>query len=85
VKNGTIPSELSGRGGGQFCRINRGAGAAAYGFTLNLELALNKAGVRDLVDIDFVTPEPYLDHFDHDGIGNARQILDEAFAKKGII
>jgi sulfide:quinone oxidoreductase len=58
---------------------------AAYEFALNVEVALTKAGIRDKVDITFVTPEPYLGHFGHDGLGNSRQIIEEAFASRGII
>jgi sulfide:quinone oxidoreductase len=57
---------------------------AAYEFALNLEIALSQAGVRDDVRIHFVTPEPYLGHFGLDGLGNSRQILEEAFVKRGI-
>ncbi len=64
---------------------NSGLYGAAYEFALNLELALAKAGRRDEVDITFVTPEPYLGHFGHDGLGNSRQIIEEAFANQGIV
>ena len=64
---------------------NSGLYGAAYEFTLNLDLALRKAGVREQVDITFVTPEPYLGHFGHGGIGNSRQIIEDAFAEQGII
>lgn len=57
---------------------------AAYEFTLNLELALKKAGVRDEVRILFVTPEPYLGHFGLDGLGDSRQVIEEAFLHRDI-
>ena len=65
--------------------LGSGLYGAAYEFTLNLDLALRKAGIRNQVDITFVTPEPYLGHFGHDGIGNSKRILEEAFARQGII
>jgi sulfide:quinone oxidoreductase len=58
---------------------------AAYEFALNLDVALRRADVRDEVDITFVTPEPYLGHFGHGGIGHSRQIIEEAFATQGIV
>jgi len=63
---------------------NSGLYGAAYEFTLNLDRALRKAGVRRRVDITFVTPEPYLGHFGHDGIGHSKRILEQAFARQGI-
>jgi len=57
---------------------------AAYEFALNLDIALRKAGVRDEAQITFITPEPYLGHFGHDGLGNTRQIIEGAFANQDI-
>jgi sulfide:quinone oxidoreductase len=57
---------------------------AAYEFALNMEIALRKAGVRDKSRIVFVTPEPYLGHFGLDGLGNSRQIIEDAFLRQGI-
>ncbi|HEX6303717.1 MAG TPA: hypothetical protein VFZ76_05975, partial [Anaerolineales bacterium] len=51
---------------------------------LNLDLALRKAGVREEAQITFLTPEPYLGHFGHDGLGNTRQIIEGAFARQDI-
>ena len=56
---------------------------AAYEFALNLDRALRKAGIRRQVEITFVTPEPYLGHFGHDGIGNSKRLLAGAFARQG--
>jgi sulfide:quinone oxidoreductase len=67
---------------GATCRA--GLYGAAYEFVLNLEIALRKAGVREQIDLSFVTPEPYLGHFGHDGLGNSRQILEDAFRRRGI-
>lgn len=57
---------------------------AAYEFALNLDIALRKAGVREEAQITFITPEPYLGHFGHDGLGNSRQIIESAFANQDI-
>jgi sulfide:quinone oxidoreductase len=57
---------------------------AAYEFALNLDVALRQAGVRGRAPIVFVTPEPYLGHFGHEGIGQSRHILEEAFAAQEI-
>jgi sulfide:quinone oxidoreductase len=57
---------------------------AAYEFALNLDTALRKAGVREEIQINFITPEPYLGHFGHDGLGNSRQIIEGAFASQDI-
>ncbi len=65
--------------------LNAGLYGAAYEFALNLDKALRKAGIRRQVEITFVTPEPYLGHFGHDGIGNSKRILEQAFARQGII
>jgi sulfide:quinone oxidoreductase len=57
---------------------------AAYEFALNMEIALRHAGVRDEARIMFVTPEPYLGHFGLDGLGDSRQVIEEAFLHRGI-
>lgn len=64
--------------------MNTSLYGAAYELALNFDVALRKASVRDLAPITFVTPEPYLGHFGHDGIGNSRHILEEAFKKQNI-
>lgn len=58
---------------------------AAYEFTLNLDVALRQAGVRKQTPLIFLTPEPYLGHFGHDGLGNSRQIVEEAFERQDIV
>jgi sulfide:quinone oxidoreductase len=65
--------------------LNAGLYGAAYELTLNLDTALRKAGVRDEVLITFITPEPFLGHFGHGGLGNSRQILESAFRKQDIL
>lgn len=57
---------------------------AAYEFALNLEVALRQAGVRNQATITFITPEPFLGHLGHGGLGNSRQILEDAFLSQGI-
>jgi sulfide:quinone oxidoreductase len=64
--------------------LNASLYGAAYEFALNLDLALRKAGVREESQITFITPEPYLGHFGHDGLGNMRQIIEGAFASQDI-
>lgn len=64
--------------------LNAGLYGAAYEFALNLDIALRKAGLRDQVPITFVTPEPFLGHLGHGGLGNSRQIIEEAFANQKI-
>lgn len=65
--------------------LNTGLYGAAYEFALNLDIALGKAGVRDQASITFITPEPYLGHFGHDGLGNSRHIIEEAFSHRKIM
>jgi len=64
--------------------LNASLYGAAYEFALNLDIALRKAGVREESQITFITPEPYLGHFGHDGLGNSRQIIEAAFARQDI-
>ena len=64
--------------------LNASLYGAAYEFALNLDIALRKAGVRKEAQINFITPEPYLGHFGHDGLGNSRQIIKGAFANQDI-
>jgi sulfide:quinone oxidoreductase len=64
--------------------LNASLYGAAYEFAVNLDLALRKAGVREEAQITFLTPEPFLGHFGHDGLGNTRQIIEGAFASQDI-
>jgi len=64
--------------------LNASLYGAAYEFALNLDIALRKAGVREESQITFLTPEPYLGHFGHGGLGNSRQIIEGAFASQDI-
>jgi sulfide:quinone oxidoreductase len=54
---------------------------AGYEFLFNLEYAARKAGVRDRVDITWITPEPYLAHFGIGGMTGGETML-KAFMKK---
>jgi sulfide:quinone oxidoreductase len=65
--------------------LNASLYGAAYEFALNIDVALRKAGKRKEVPIIFITPEPYLGHFGHDGIGNSRHIIEEAFKSREIM
>ena len=64
--------------------LNANLYGAAYELALNLDIVLRKAGVREESQIAFITPEPYLGHFGHDGLGNSRQIIEGAFASQDI-
>ncbi len=64
--------------------LNASLYGAAYELALNLDIALRKAGVREKSQITFITPEPYLGHFGHEGLGNSRQIIEGAFANQDI-
>jgi sulfide:quinone oxidoreductase len=48
---------------------------AGYEFLFNLEFAARKAGVRDRIDITWITPEPFLGHFGIDGMTGGEQML----------
>ena len=48
---------------------------AGYEFLFNLEFAARKAGVRDRVDITWITPEPFLGHFGIDGMAGGEAML----------
>ncbi len=53
---------------------------AAYEFLFNFEYACRKAGIRDQVEITWVTPEPFLGHFGIDGMTGGAAML-KAFMK----
>ena len=48
---------------------------AGYEFLFNLEYAARKAGVRDRIDITWITPEPFLGHFGIDGMAGGETLL----------
>lgn len=64
--------------------LNASLYGAAYELALNLDIALRQAGAREKSPITFITPEPYLGHFGHDGLGDSRQIIESAFARQDI-
>ncbi|XDD42197.1 NAD(P)/FAD-dependent oxidoreductase [Leptospira sp. WS60.C2] len=49
---------------------------AAYEYLFNLDKYLRKRGVRDKVDIAWVTPEPFLGHFGIGGIVGGQTMLE---------
>ncbi len=53
---------------------------AGYEFLYNLEYAARKAGVRDKIDITWITPEPFLGHFGIGGMAGGEAML-KAFMK----
>lgn len=60
----------------------QGAGCigAGYEFLFNLDDYLRRQGVRDKVELTWITPEPYLGHFGIDGFPGAETLL-QAFMK----
>ncbi len=54
---------------------------AAYEYVFNFEYALRKAGIRDKVDITFVTSEPFLGNFSIGGVGNSQKMTEFFFKK----
>lgn len=48
---------------------------AGYEFLFNLEYAARKAGVRDKVDVTWITPEPFLGHFGIGGMAGGEAML----------
>ncbi len=63
-----------------------GAGCvgAAYEFLFNLEFNLRKRGVREQVDLTWITPEPFLGHFGIGGITGAETMLNAFFKSLNI-
>lgn len=54
---------------------------AAYEFLLNLEYHLRKRGVRDRVELTWVTPEPFLGHFGIGGLPHAQRLVETMFTE----
>src|SRR5680860_1321062 len=52
-----------------------GCAGAAYEFLFNFEQQCRAAGIRDKVDITWITPEPYLGHFGIGGISGGETML----------
>ena len=63
-----------------------GAGcfAPAYEFVLMADWELRRQGIRDKIDITYVTPEPYIGHMGVGGVKNAQKLTEELMAKRGI-
>lgn len=55
----------------------QGAGCigAAYEFLFNFEYHLNRHGIRDRVELTWITPEPFLGHFGIGGFPHAEGLL----------
>lgn len=55
----------------------QGAGCigAAYEFLFNFEYQLHRHGIRDRVDLTWITPEPFLGHFGIGGIPHGEGLL----------
>ena len=52
-----------------------GCAGAAYEFLFNFEQQCRAAGIRDQVDITWITPEPFLGHFGIGGIAGGETML----------
>lgn len=52
-----------------------GCVGAAYEFLFNFEFHLRRRGVRDRVELTWVTPEPYVGHFGIEGIAGGETLL----------
>ncbi|PWI56891.1 NAD(P)/FAD-dependent oxidoreductase [Sulfoacidibacillus thermotolerans] len=52
-----------------------GCTGAAYEFLFNFEYNLRKRGVRDRVELTWITPEPFLGHFGIGGMAGATSLL----------
>ncbi|MFM2031340.1 MAG: hypothetical protein RLZZ297_105 [Chloroflexota bacterium] len=57
-----------------------GCMGAAYEFLFNVEKWLREEGIRDQVELTWITPEPFLGHFGIEGIAGGKEML-EAFCK----
>jgi sulfide:quinone oxidoreductase len=57
---------------------------AAYEFLLNLEYQLRHHGVRERVELTWVTPEPFLGHFGIGGLPHAQALLERFFEHLGV-
>lgn len=57
---------------------------AAYEYLFNLDKYLRKAGVRDKVEITWVTPEPFLGHFGIGGVFGGQKMLELFMKMYGI-
>lgn len=53
-------------------------------FVLMADWELRRRGIRDKVEITYVTPEPYIGHTGVGGIKNAQKLTEELMAERGI-
>jgi sulfide:quinone oxidoreductase len=56
----------------------------AYEFVLMAEHELRKRGLRDQVQITYITPEPYLGHLGVSGVKNARDLTADLMRQRGV-
>ena len=56
----------------------------AYEFVLMADWELRRQGIRDKVNITYVTPEPYIGHTGVGGIKNAQKLSEALMAERGI-
>lgn len=56
----------------------------AYEFVLMADWELRRQGIRDKVNITYVTPEPYIGHTGVGGIKNSQKLTEELMAERGI-
>lgn len=56
----------------------------AYEFVLMAEHQLRRRGIRDRVQITYITPEPYAGHLGVSGVKNAREFTAELMAQRGV-
>lgn len=59
---------------------NAGCMGAGYEFLFNIDKWLREEGIRNKVDLYWITPEPFLGHFGIDGIKFGKEML-ETFCK----
>lgn len=58
--------------------------AQAYELLFNVEKSCRDLGIREKVDLTFITPEPFLGHLGMDGITGSQHILQSLLTKLGI-
>ncbi|GAB4555875.1 MAG: FAD-dependent oxidoreductase [Pleurocapsa sp.] len=56
----------------------------AYEFVLMADWELRRRGIRDKVDLTYITPEPYIGHAGVGGLKNAQKFTEELMAERGI-
>jgi sulfide:quinone oxidoreductase len=56
----------------------------AYEFVLMADWELRRHGIREQVEITYVTPEPYIGHTGVGGLKNAQKLSEDLMAERGI-